>query len=94
MQSKPSQELAELWAAEMLTLSKAVEELIQMLPEVNASEGAELQRIAAAMAANDQVGEELRTEVQRTEQLLQLVRSLHAALADAEFARRASMLTE
>lgn len=79
-----SRELASGWAAEVLALSKTVDELIQKLPEVKTTEEEDLKKVAAAIEENNRAGEELRAETAITEQLLSKVRTLYAALADAK----------
>lgn len=86
-----SQDMAVHWAAELLELSKAVDNLLQKFPAVDTTEEEELGRVAAAIEANNRVGDELRGELEITEKLLTQVRSLHAALADSETKRRAQM---
>jgi hypothetical protein len=83
-----SQQLAAQWAAEVMSLSKDVDTLIQKLPDIETTEQQELERVADAMRANDAAGEELWKETAITEELLRDVRSMHAALADVELARR------
>ena len=52
--------MAPQWAAEVMSLSKEVDALIQKLPDVQSTEHQELERVAEAMRANDAAGEELR----------------------------------
>lgn len=80
--------MAGQWAAEVMAMSKTVDDLLDQLPEVDTTEKEELARIVDAMRANDTVGEALRKEATATRNILSTVRSLHAALADAELARR------
>lgn len=83
-----SQELASCWAEEVVALSKAVDGLIQRLPDTNGNEDEELAKAAAAIEEHNRVGAELRAETELTEKMLAHVRSLFAALADAELEAR------
>lgn len=76
------------WAAEVMALSKVVDDLIGCLPDVKSTEEQELSGVVEAMKANDEAGDVLRKEASATRALLTKVRSVYARLADAELSRR------
>lgn len=80
--------MSKQWAAEVMTLSKIVDDLIGKLPDVKSTEAEELSRIRDAMKDNEEAGKALRAETSLTSDLLKEVRSLHAVLADAQLSQR------
>ena len=90
MQGK-AQEMATQWAAEVMALSKIVDDLLAKLPDVDSTEEEELSRIVKAMVSNEEAEEALRSESSRTRDLLTEVRDMHAALADAALSSKHSV---
>ena len=89
MQAK-SQDLAGTWAKEIVEISSGLEQLIDRLPELGSSEAEDLKRIAKLMEQNELVGDELREETAKTEEVLAQVRTLYGQFADQELTRRAN----
>ena len=85
-----SQDLAGTWAKEIVEISSGLEQLIDRLPELGSSEAEDLKRIAKLMEQNELVGDELREETAKTEEVLAQVRTLYGQFADQELTRRAN----